>query len=199
MYSIKKIGRKINGICDELWNKAEIAEIKTVNWKSFEYAPHTTAKLLYDDYGIYVQFKTDETPLLARERKQNGSVCRDSCVELFISPNSEDKRYFNFEFNPFGTMYFGFRSSRDDFVHLEKDKSYFEVKTYVNDKEWLLQFAIPFEIINEAFGGHTKEMSGNLYKCGEDTEKAHYVTYYPIKTDTPDFHRPEYFGKFILD
>ncbi|MBR1970023.1 MAG: hypothetical protein IKA17_06675 [Clostridia bacterium] len=58
---------------------------------------------------------------------------------------------------------------------------------------------IPFEFIDEIFGGHTKKMYGNLYKCGEDTEKEHYVTYYPIVSEKLDFHRPEFFGEFVLE
>ena len=199
MYTIRKISKQISSINDPLWSRAEIAKIETLNWEGFDYIPKTTCKILYNDYGIYIQFETDENPLLARVKEQNGRVCCDSCMEIFISPNKDDKRYFNFEFNHFGTMYFGVRSSRFDGIHPDKNKEYFNVQTYVDEKKWVLQFVIPFELINEIFGGYTKEMHGNLYKCGEDTKKEHYITYYPITCEKPDFHRPECFGQFILE
>jgi len=199
MYIIKKSEKKIECFDDKEWEKAEIAEISTINWLEFSYKPYTYAKIMYSDYGIHVQMITDENPLLARETQQNSGVCKDSCMELFIRPNSGDDRYLNLEFNPFGTMYFGLRTSRFDGVHPEKSKEYFDVKTYVSDKEWKLQFTIPFELINETFGGYTKTMYGNMYKCSEDNVSPHFVTYYPVSVNEPDFHRPEYFGEFVLE
>ena len=69
----------------------------------------------------------------------------------------------------------------------------------MDDEKWVLQFCIPFEFVNEVFTNHTKTMYGNLYKCGDETQKMHYATYYPIDTQSPDYHRPEFFGEFVLD
>jgi hypothetical protein len=35
---------------------------------------------------------------------------------------------------------------------------------------------------------------GNVYKCGDAMPQAHYLTWNPIGTSRPDYHRPEYFG-----
>ena len=199
MYIIKKTENNIKCINDKAWDFANTASIDKVNWKEFGSIPKTTAKLLYNDYAIYVRLETDEEPLLARYRKQNDSVSCDSCMEFFFRPNENDPRYFNFEFNPFGTMYLGLRTSRYDSVHPDKDKEYFNVKSYVDDKKWVLQFCVPFEYIDEIFGRHTKTMYGNLYKCGDETQNPHYATYYPITTEEPDYHRPEFFGEFVLE
>ncbi len=199
MYIIKRTENNIKCINDKAWDFANVANIDKNNWAGYEKAPKTTAKLLYNDYGIYVQLETDEKPLLARYCNQNDMVCLDSCMEFFFRPNENDPRYFNFEFNPFGTMYLGVGTSFYDPVLPDKDKKYFNVKSYVDDKKWVLQFCIPFEFIDEIIGGHTKTIYGNLYKCGEETSKIHYATYYPISIEEPDFHRPDFFGKFILE
>ena len=199
MYIIKKTENKIICVNDKAWESANVAHIDKVNWIEYGCVPETSAKLLYNDYGIYVQLQTDEKPLLARYTNQNDEVCNDSCMEFFFRPNENDPRYFNFEFNPFGTMYFAVRTSRWDPMHPAKDKEYFNVKSYVDDKRWILQFCIPFELINEIFGSHTKTIYGNLYKCGEETAKKHYATYYPIMVKEPDYHRPEFFGEFCLE
>lgn len=199
MYIIKKTSDKVVSIKDKAWENANVAEVKSRNWEGFSKAPYMEARLLYSDFGIHVQLMTDENPLLARIREQNGPVCKDSCMEFFVRPNSDDPRYFNMEFNPFGTMYLGLRTSRHDCVHPEYDKDYFEVQSYVDNEKWVLQFVIPFEFIKEIFGGYTKTMYGNLYKCGDETESEHYATYYPILTEKPDYHRPECFGEFVLE
>ena len=198
MYCIKKSDKKITSLTDSAWETADIAKIDNINWQKFSYKPHATARILYSEYGLHIQLQTDEQPLLARFTAQNSAVCRDSCMELFIRPNEGDRRYLNFEFNAFGTMYLGLRTSREDFTLPDKNREYFEVKSYTDDKKWILQFTIPFEFIGEIFGGYTKNMYGNIYKCGEDTEREHYVTYSPINTPEPDFHRPEFFTGFVL-
>lgn len=199
MYIIKKSEHSITSIDDKIWEISNVADIDKVNWEEFGVIPKTTGKLLYDDYGIYVRLETDEKPLLARFTKQNDKVCCDSCMEFFFRPNQNDPRYLNFEFNPFGTMYFAVRTSRKAPVYPDKDKTYFDVKSYVDDKKWVLQFCIPFEFIDGIFGGHTNTMLGNLYKCGDETMTPHYATYYPISTEKPDYHKPEFFGEFVLE
>lgn len=151
MYIIKKTKNNIKCIYDTVWDSANVANINKINWIEYGCVPETSAKLLYNDYGIYVQLQTDEKPLLARYTDQNDEVCNDSCMEFFFRPNENDPRYFNFEFNPFGTMYFAVRTSRWDPMHPAKDKEYFNVKSYVDDKRWILQFCIPFEFIDEIF------------------------------------------------
>ncbi|MBR4890623.1 MAG: carbohydrate-binding family 9-like protein [Clostridia bacterium] len=199
MYIIKKTENNISCINDKAWDLASVASLDKINWPEFPCSYKTTAKLLYNENGIYVRLETDEKPLLARFSNQNDTICCDSCMEFFVRPNENDPRYINFEFNPFGTMYMSVRTSRFDPVFPDKDKKYFNVKSYVDDKKWVLQFCIPFEFIDEIFGSHTKKIYGNLYKCGNETVKRHYATYYPIDTEQPDYHRPEFFGEFILD
>ncbi len=199
MYTIKKTDRKNVCMDDTAWETAELAPVTINNWKQFEYLPNTYAKLLYSEDGIYVKMWTDETPLLARYTNQNDKVCTDSCMELFISPNANDKRYLNFEFNPFGTMYFAIRTNRFDAEHPIQDKSFFNVQTSVESGKWTILFMIPFSYIDEVFGQHTKVMRGNLYKCGEETLREHYGSYYPLHPTEIDFHRSEYFGEFVLE
>ena len=119
MYTIKKtVNRKLD-LFDKEWDKANVAEVTCVNWKEFPDAPYTTAKILYNDYGIWVQMQTDEKEILARCTTQNGDVSCDSCMEFFFRPNENDPYYLNFEFNAFGTMYFGKRTDRYNFTNPE--------------------------------------------------------------------------------
>lgn len=197
MYTVKKVSLPITDIFSPLWEEAEVAEIKCVNWKEFEYAPKTQARLLYSDFGIHIKFTTDEKPLCARETKRNGNVYLDSCMEFFFRPNENHSHYFTFEFNPLGTMYMSFRTSRSDFVNPENEDSYFCIKSHTDKEQWSLIFTVPFEFIHEYFGEHTKRFWGNMQKCGGAT--AHYLTLFPIATPAPDFHRPEFFGEFVLE
>ena len=199
MYIIKKtVNRKLD-LFDKEWDKANVAEVTRINWEEYPYAPYTTAKILYNDYGIWVQMQTDEKDLLARCTTQNGPVSRDSCMEFFFRPNENDSHYLNFEFNALTTMYHAVRTDRYDFMNPEVTNSFFDIKSYVEEGNWIIQFCIPFTYIDSHYGTHTKTMYGNLYKVGEDTVIPHFVTYAPIEAPAPDFHRPESFVEFILE
>ncbi len=43
------------------------------------------------------------------------------------------------------------------------------------------------------------ELMGNFYKCADRTSSPHFLSWAPISTPEPDFHRPEFFSKIILD
>ena len=199
MYIIKKTENRKLEMFDKEWEKANVAEVTCINWEEFNYAPYTTAKILYNDYGIHVQMQTDEKEILARCTQQNGPVSNDSCMEFFFRPNENDPHYLNFEFNAFGTMYFGCRTDRYNFENPDVNNRFFDIQSYVEDGNWIIQYFVPFSFIDKLFGTHTKTMYGNLYKVGVDTAIRHYVTYAKIDTPAPDFHRPESFVEFVLE
>ena len=37
-------------------------------------------------------------------------------------------------------------------------------------------------------------MRANFYKCGDKTLQPHFLSWSPIHSEKPDFHRPEDFG-----
>ena len=197
MYTIKEVETPVCDIFDKVWETAEVAKVEIINWAEHTYKPDMTARILYSEYGLHIKLSTNEDPIVARKRRQNEQVCEDSCMEFFFRPNANDDRYFNFELNAFGTMYMSVRRSREDFYYPQEDKKYFKVVSDVGPDEWSVMFTVPFEFIDRELGGHTKKIYGNLYKCGGD--KKHYLTYYPVGTERPDFHRPEYFGEFELE
>lgn len=61
---------------------------------------------------------------------------------------------------------------------------------------WSLMTKIPFNAFfaNGFNPSSANSIKGNFYKCGDKTAKPHYVSWSPIATPSPDFHRPEYFG-----
>lgn len=199
MYIIKKtVNRKLD-LFDAEWEKANVAEVTRINWSEFPCAPYTTAKILYNDYGIWVRMQTDEKDILARCTRQNGNVSDDSCMEFFFRPNEDNPHYLNFEFNALTTMYHAIRTDRYNFENPQVNNSFFEIKSYVEEGNWIIQYVIPFDYIDKHYGGHTKTMYGNLYKVGVDTAVRHYATYAPVDSPEPDFHRPESFVEFVLE
>lgn len=198
---------EISARMDEIITKNDIG---TINWKNFPYKPDVKFNMAYGDHEIYLKFYVHESNTKAEKCEPNEMVCEDSCVEFFVSP-SDDGVYYNFEFNPIGTTLLGTGTCRQDSVRADRkyidrirrlssfgNKPFSEI---AGDIQWSLTVAIPLE----TFFRHSienikgKSFKANFYKCGDKLSNPHYVTWNPVKTDSPDYHRPEYFGilKFI--
>jgi hypothetical protein len=63
---------------------------------------------------------------------------------------------------------------------------------------WDLTVKIPMRILGINPDNLPEKILGNFYKCADGTDSMHYVTWAPIKTERPDFHRPEFFGEIFL-
>ena len=67
---------------------------------------------------------------------------------------------------------------------------------------WQIVYRVPFFFIRRFFPDFTPQiglaMYGNFYKCGDLTKKAHYLSWNPMRCETPQFHRPQDFGRLIL-
>ena len=184
--------------------------VGTVNWEAFPYKPEVKFNIAYGDSEIYIKYYVREAHTKAEKSHTNEMVCEDSCVEFFVSP-SDDGIYYNFEFNPIGTALMGSGHGRHDSARTDPsivegirrlttmgDQPFAEIS---GDIKWSLTVAIPigafFHHRVESLAG--KSFRANFYKCGDKLSNPHFVTWNPVGTEKPDYHRPEYFGilKFI--
>jgi hypothetical protein len=183
--------------------------IQVINWEEFNYKPQVNFRIGHTGDEIWLKYYVKEKHLRARETRTNGDVYKDSCVEFFISVDGEN--YYNFEFSCIGTIHLAYGPGRHNrkFVTPEIAEK-IEIESSLgsqpfNDKsgnfEWEMMIRIPIETFAYSNLKTFKELKGkvNLYKCGEETAETHYVTWNPIETENPDYHRPEYFGKIWFE
>ena len=64
---------------------------------------------------------------------------------------------------------------------------------------WNLLVAIPLDIMGVKFTGEPITMMANFYKCADLTSTPHFLSWAPIDTPEPDFHRPEFFAPITLE
>lgn len=67
-------------------------------------------------------------------------------------------------------------------------------------KNEITTYTLSVKIPKEVFifdGGRidTTSLTGNIYKCADKSPTPHYMTLFEIKSERPDFHRPEFFKK----
>jgi hypothetical protein len=194
-----------------IWEDIPSLNIECHPWSN-NYNPKVEVKLFYTDTHFHIYFKVWEKKIKAVYKNVSEDVYKDSCVEFFFNPNPKgDDRYFNFEINPLGTLLIGLGKDRKSRIRItDVDVSIFNVSTSVNEKNikeykgdyWTVEYSIPFSFIEKYFGQFNlrdmKRITGNFYKCGDETEYPHYGCWSLIDVKAPDFHRPEYFGDIIL-
>jgi len=177
--------------------------IKTAPWSAYTYKPEVFFAIAYSENCLCLKYYVSEKLVRAIYANPNDPVYKDSCVELFISFEDE-KEYYNFEFNCAGTCLLGFGKERagrkllpEEVIGLIRHQALLKpAGSQDANIDWELTLIIPLK----AFHYHQiKTLKGkrcrvNFYKCGDDLPEPHFLAWNNIKTEQPDFHRPEYFG-----
>ena len=191
-------------IVSYLKGQAKPCLIECLNWPDFACRPDVEFSSAHDGNNLWVLFSVKESSFRAVVNETNGPVYTDSCVEIFLSPE-RDAYYYNLEFNAIGTVLAGYGKGRErqwidpavlsgiqSVTSLEK----FPVQPVRQEVSWELLLKIPKSVFvhSSIDGFRGLKMSGNFYKCGDLTPEPHYLSYWPVKTGKPDFHRCEYFG-----
>lgn len=192
-------------VVKDSYERASLLEVGNFPWDVEDYRPKTYFKMYLGEDGFHLFFKSYETKIRAVNRELNSRVCEDSCMEFFFNPNPDkDDRYMNFEMNPIGTLLLGFGKDRYDRINIgDVDLEKMNIKAVIDEEFWSLEYVIPLDFIKRYYGdlvfssGHV--MKGNVYKCGDKTEHPHYGCWNSIDLEKPDFHRPEFFGDFIIE
>ncbi|MBR6089456.1 MAG: hypothetical protein IKP86_05955, partial [Anaerolineaceae bacterium] len=72
----------------------------------------------------------------------------------------------------------------------------FDIRTARTEDGWEGYYQIPLEYIRLFYPefDFSGALRANIYKCGDQTVNKHYLSWNPIDSEKPDFHRPEDFG-----
>lgn len=196
--------------CAKLLDEQTTAnKIEQLNWKEYPYAPEVVFNVGHTDNEIWLKYHVREKYLRALETRTNGDVYKDSTVEFFIEVNAGN--YYNLEINCIGTIHFSYGPGRGNRkridleivetikVHTSLKKEPFEERE--GDFEWDIFIRIPKTCftLNKIENFKGLKARGNFYKCGDATKVPHYISWSPIKTEKPDYHRAEYFGELVFE
>lgn len=180
-------------------------KISEVNWPDYNYKPEVILFIAHTKREILLKYRVIENHILARYTSIHSPVCRDSCVEFFIS--SINGFYYNFEFNCIGTplVEYGKQGESRSFIDEEIISKIRILSTLGNkpidtskrDGKWELTVAIPFTLFNEDKfrKPYNHTYKANFYKCGEDLHLPHYLSWNRVDVDKPNFHTPDFFGE----
>lgn len=203
----KKIDFKEESLLLETQTKKHSIEV--INWEEFDYKPKVEFRIGHTDDEIWLKYYISEKYIRAMEAKTNGSVHYDSCVEFFIS--FDHLNYYNFEFNCIGTKLVAYGSERNDRINIDpKVLEVIRINSSLGDQpfaekegqfKWELIVIIPVScfIYSNLKTLDEVKATANFYKCGDATSVPHFLSWNPVHTEHPDYHRPEFFGQLYFE
>lgn len=183
--------------------------VESLNWpEEFPYRPLTVVSAAHSGEHIFIDFLVRCNYLRAVNYVPNSPVSEDSCVEFFVSPGDTPDAYWSFCFNCIGTIRGKYRDGEvcrflaDD--ELKSIKCHASVGTRPFQEVegsfiWSVTVAIPLELLGVKYDGKPLEMKANFNKCASATSQPHYLSWAPIDSPSPDFHRPDCFATLVLE
>jgi hypothetical protein len=183
-------------------------EIGVVNWAEYPAKPLAQFRIAHTGSVILVNYHVEESCVRAEALEDGGKVWLDSCVELFLQPPGDT--YYNIECNCIGTVRMhngtGRHERSGDDAHAGKVQRFStlghrRIPSESGHFKWEISLGIPASALfnHQIANFDGQEMKANVYKCGDELETPHFLTWNPIKVEKPDFHRPEFFGKLIFE
>lgn len=184
--------------------------IDSLNWPAeFPYRPLTVVTGAHSGRAIYLDFLVRCNYLRAENYTDNSPVSEDSCVEFFVAPDpSSPGDYFSIGINCIGSIRATFHSAEgssrlctpDELAGIRRyasvgSRPFREVEgSFI----WSVTVAIPLRMLGLEYGDSPMKICGNFNKCAALTSQPHYLSWAPIRSEHPDFHRPEAFAPIIL-
>ena len=206
-YKVKKSMKMVD--VNDKWNASAWKGVKSVKIRNYmgqvpTFKPMAEAKMVYDEDYIYVIYRVKDRYVKSITEKINGPVWKDSAVEFFFSPESDNPiNYFNLEINCGGTPLFHHKKNRPSVEDIQKIEIKASLPKRVDPEiaepvTWTISFKIPLNML-EKYTNVVRPKPGvlwraNFYKIAELSSNPHYITWNEVKNDKPQFHLPQFFG-----
>ena len=181
------------------WSAVPSVPLKPCRW-SPNPPPEAAARAVWSAERLLVRLDCFRAPERAENTAPDSAVWEDSCLEFFFS--FDGRSYVNLEANAKGALRAAYGPDRNKRRFLREMEVPLPTAEAVEAEEgWELRLRLPLGLIPalwsvEARPGLT--FTGNFYSCGDATPAPHYAAWSPVETQTPDFHRPEFFGELIF-
>ena len=191
----------------EVSGEARSERIACLNWPdAFPYRPEAAFSISHTGDALQLAFRVREDAVRACCAADGEHAWEDSCVEFFFDPHG-DGAYYNLECTCTGQLYLCHGNGRHGremlpkwaFSAISRQCSLGREPFGLREEptEWSVALEIPAAVFGlETFSG--LHASGNFYKCGDRLPVPHYLSWAPIATPRPDFHRPEFFDSIVF-
>lgn len=208
-YSPQLDAAELPEVANRLEENGTRLSVESLNWpEQFPYRPLTVVSAAHSDKYLYLDYLVRCNYLRAVNYTPNSPVNEDSCVEFFASFGDNPHDYITFSINCIGIIsakkYCGGRESYLSPEELAQIRIYASVGTRPFQEVegsfiWSITVAIPLSLMGLEYAGQPLTIRANFNKCASATSQPHYLSWAPITSATPDFHRPDCFGTLVLE
>lgn len=201
---------KLDGrLAEPAWLRAEV--FRSFMLTNGEAVPtHSTEfRAVWSSTHLYLAFTSTDPKLLVKHSKRDATVYEDDCVEAFLSSGRDQKRYFEFEFNPRNaqmdaSVVFQQLYGDDKVVDYTWDCAGLKTATRTKGKganqRWTIEIALPFSSIGREGKSPTigQTWRANFYRIDYGGRVPEFICWSPTILDPPSFHVPARFGRFVF-
>ena len=185
----------------------EYNAVSSLNWpETYPYLPTVDFAVAHNGNNLLIHYRVTEKRTLGTMEKDLDPVYKESCCEFFCM-NEGDSLYYNIESNCLGSILMECGKGRDNRT-ISKEDNLQRIDRWASlgrksiglieqETHWELALVVPVSSFwRHNFGTLSgKTFLVNVYNCVGSGDDRQYVTWNPIDTPSPDFHRPEYFRR----
>lgn len=189
----------------------EYHDVAVLNWADpYSYLPQVDFAIAHDGRNILIHFRVTEKRTLGTMEMDLDGVYKESCCELFCMKEG-DSQYYNIESNCIGSILMEcgsgragrFTSTAENLRQIERWASLGRKSVgYIdNETHWELALVVPSTVFwKHSYGSFAgKTFLANVYNCVGSGDDRQYVTWHPVISSGPDFHRPEFFRRIYFE
>ncbi len=185
-------------------------DVTNANWSAdYPYKPAFSFRMAHTSQSLIIEYRVREASIASVAGRDNGRVWEDSCCEFFSQLPGDDF-YYNMECNCTGRLLIGCGPVREgrqlaaasvlNKVQRWSSLGSDDIALIEGDFSWNMVLIIPkdawFQSNVQSFDG--MKMKANIYKCGDKLSQPHFLSWNKIDIETPDFHRPDFFGEMRM-
>ena len=200
------------GMIDAMFESGALTlhEIGCVNWpEDFPDKPRVHFRIAHSGDEIFIKYYVNEGAVRAVYDTDDQRPWEESCVEFFVAPDDPGEYYCNLEMSciGYGILHEGVPGKRavapGGVEKVRRLPSISREPFGIREGEqfWTLTLAIPIESLPQIGGASLsgRTLRANFYKCGDKLPRPHYLSWSPIDTTEPSFHRPDFFGRLFFE
>ena len=164
----------------------------------------TAVRIAHDDQAFLLRFDCSDRDIWATHARRDAPLWEEEVVELFIAPGEDDPSdYVEIEVNPRGAI-FDARvrnpDGRRDSMHVDSAWNAAGLVAEVSlpsPRSWRAEIAVPWSGLCE--GTPPRVWRANFFRIERPRNgDPEFSCWSPTFVDPPDFHKPAFFGRLVL-
>lgn len=191
----------------------DLAQWKTSDWQDVSPAEpfilasgagiakhQTQVKAVWTETALHIAFWCEDPEPWATMTLRDESLYEEEVVELFLAPNGDHTRYFEFEINPLGALFDAeIRWHHQGSIEVRREwdcRGLAGTAVIEAGHGWRAQLTIPFAGL-QARPAAGETWAANFYRI-ERRPVREFSSWSPLFTDPPEYHSPERFGRLMF-